>query len=206
MKRCNNCGKTLDDNVLFCPECGSKDLITAEQPAEETIMTVPVTSQQNAAAAEAAALGNGNVIAGIVGAFLFSLIGGLLYFVLYQMDIIAGICGLVIFILAYFGYGLFAGIKNKPTIVGMITAIVCMIVVIFAAEYISVAYVLYDVLKLEGMELTFFDAVRLMPEFLSDSEVVGAVVGDLAFAYIFGIIGIISNVIRIIKEKKAVSR
>ena len=37
--------------------------------------------------------GNGNILAGAVGAFLFALIGGVLYFVVYQIGFIAGICG-----------------------------------------------------------------------------------------------------------------
>ena len=43
-----------------------------------------------------------NVIAGIVGAFLFALIGGGLYFIIYQFGYIAGICGLVTVVLSTF--------------------------------------------------------------------------------------------------------
>ena len=38
---------------------------------------------------------NENVIAGIVGAFLFSLVGGVMWFVIYNLGFIAGISGLV---------------------------------------------------------------------------------------------------------------
>ena len=38
---------------------------------------------------------NENVLAGVVGAFLFSLVGGILWFVLYQIGYVASVSGLV---------------------------------------------------------------------------------------------------------------
>ena len=49
-----------------------------------------------------------NVLSGIVGAFLFSLIGGILWFVLYQIGYLAAISGLVGVICAVKGYTFFA--------------------------------------------------------------------------------------------------
>ena len=49
-----------------------------------------------------------NVIAGIVGAFLFSLAGGALWFVLYLLGFIAGLSGLVGAVCAIKGYSIFA--------------------------------------------------------------------------------------------------
>ena len=54
-----------------------------------------------------------NVLAGIVGAFLFSLVGGILWFVLYQIGYIASASGLVGVICAVKGYTIFAKTKNK---------------------------------------------------------------------------------------------
>ena len=144
--------------------------------------------------------GNGNILAGFVGAFLFSIIGGLLYFVLYQIGIIAGICGLAIFVLANFGYGLFAKTKNKASIVGLIAAIVATIVMIFLAEYVSLSFEIFQAYKDQG--ITIFDAIRATPEFLAEPEIGNAVAGDLAFAYIFGFIASISNIVNIVKARK----
>ena len=142
-----------------------------------------------------------NVIAGIVGAFLFSLIGGLLYFVIYQCGFIAGICGLVIFILAFFGYGLFSKNKSRTSIAGLITSILMTIVMIFLAEYICLSFEIYQTFKTE-VDITFFDAVRLTPEFLSEPEISGAVIGDLAIAYIFSFAATIGNIVSIVKARK----
>lgn len=54
-----------------------------------------------------------NVVAGIVGALLFALLGGVLYFLIYQLGYIAGLCGLVTVVLAIFGYQLFSGKKDS---------------------------------------------------------------------------------------------
>ncbi len=142
---------------------------------------------------------NGNIVAGAVGALLFALIGGVLYFILYQIGIIAGVCGLVIFILANFGYGLFAK-SGKNSIAGLISAIVSMIIVIFVAEYICVSYEIYDAFK--DAQITIFDAIKATPDFLAESEVKSAFIKDLVFAYGFGFLATIGNIINIVKARK----
>ena len=54
-----------------------------------------------------------NVLAGAVGAFLFALVGGILWFVLYQLGYLAAISGLVGVICAVKGYTFFAKTKNE---------------------------------------------------------------------------------------------
>ena len=134
MKKCNVCGTQTEDQTKFCAACGSSDFSVTESEI--------VNSAQDVSELET---GHGNIIAGIVGAFLFSLIGGLLYFVVYQIGIIAGICGLVIFVLANFGYGLFAKTKNKASLVALIVSIVSMIVMIFLAEYFCLSFEIFRV-------------------------------------------------------------
>ena len=106
MKKCIKCGALNEDNVNFCATCGSSDF---------TDMNAQPTNTPNYNSDGVALNENGNIIAGVVGAFLFSLIGGLAYFLIYQLGIIAGISGLIIFVLANFGYNLFA-IKLKATV------------------------------------------------------------------------------------------
>jgi hypothetical protein len=122
--------------------------------------------------------------------------------VIYQLGIIAGISGLVIFVLANFGYGLFAGTGKKATLGGLISAILAMLVMIFAAEYFCMSYEIFLAFKEMGNQLTIFEAIQLTPEFLKESEVSSAFAGDLAFAYIFGFIASISNIVNIAKARK----
>lgn len=216
MKKCNTCGTQVDEQTRFCPMCGSTDIIdtaTAAQQARQFDQAQayqqtdspayqptdnPAYQAQNTQITEDD--GNGNILAGIVGAFLFSIVGGFLYFVIYQIGIIAGICGLVIFVLANFGYGLFARTKNKASIVGLISAIAATIVMIFLAEYFCVSFEIYQEFKDYG--ITIFDAIRATPELLAEPEVIKAVAGDLAFAYIFGFLATIGNIVNIVKSRK----
>ncbi|MCI8281775.1 MAG: hypothetical protein HFI76_08780 [Lachnospiraceae bacterium] len=126
-----------------------------------------------------------NVIAGAVGAFLFALIGGILYFIVYQFGFIAGICGLITVILSMFGYQLFSG--NKSSLKGTVIAIIMSILSIVLAEYLSLSYVIYDLYKTD-LSITFFDAVQMTPDFLAESEVMIAFLKDLGIAFVLGAI------------------
>lgn len=186
MKRCNQCSTVLEDETKFCTNCGSSDLLGQEAPVAE----VP--------AAEIPQAESGNVVAGIVGAILFSLLGGVLYFIIYQMGIIAGISGLITFVLASFGYDLFSRTKNS--IVGMVISAVAALAALYAAEYLCISFEIYRVYQELG--ITFFDAVQATSEFLKDPEISSAFWEDLIFAYIFGGIAIISNIVTALKAKK----
>ncbi len=191
MKTCQYCGATAENDVKFCAACGAQEFIeTQEQPA------VPQASQP----APVNINDNGNILAGVVGAFLFAMIGGLLYFVIYQAGFIAGICGLVMFVLANFGYGLLARTQNKLSLVGLISAIVATVVMIFVAEYVSIAFDLYEYYKDYGM--SFFDALQALPEAFSDSEFIGELVKELGMAYLFAAIASIGNIVNIVKARK----
>lgn len=68
-----------------------------------------------------------NVAAGIAGAFLFSLAGGIIYFILYLIGITASISGLVGVICAIKGYSIFAKRESKR---GVLIAVVASLLVI----------------------------------------------------------------------------
>lgn len=204
MKKCNKCGSGVAEHANFCTICGSADfsvITQSDEPVQnyQPIVT-PVYQMQNSESISETDVGNGNILAGIVGAFLFSLIGGLLYFVVYQIGFIAGICGLVIFILANFGYGLFAKTKNKESLVGLIVSIVAMVVMIFLAEYFCISFEIYSLYREQGA--TFFEAVKVTPEFLAEPEVSAAFFKDLIIAYILGFIASIGNIVNIVKARK----
>lgn len=132
-----------------------------------------------------------NVIAGIVGAFLLSLIGGALYFGIYQIGYIAGICGLIIFVLANFGYQKFSGSKVSKT--GVIVSVVMMVVIILLAEYMCIAFEIYNTFKTE-YTISFTDALRATPEFLKDGDVFGAAIKDVIVALVLGVIAAFSSI------------
>ena len=178
-----------------------------EQAAAESAETA--VEQTSAADSIAAPLKNDkpepgeNVIAGIVGAFLFALVGGLLYFLVYQTGFIAGICGLITVVLSYLGYQLFSGRKGSSK--GVIFSVIMSVIVIAAAEYTCLAYIIYN--EFESVyHINFFDAMRVTPAFLKQGEILGEVIRDLLIAYALGAVasfGTIKTNLAAAKRKNA---
>ena len=146
-----------------------------------------------------------NVVAGIVGAFLFSLVGGVLWFLIYMFGFIAGISGLIGAVCAIKGYSIFA---KKESIKGIIISVIISLLVIALAWYFCLAYDVYDVYNewFEAGEIdfsiSFFDAVRGAHIFLTDPEIGPAYFGDLAIGIILCIVGAGSYVINRIRSTK----
>ena len=139
-----------------------------------------------------------NVLAGSVGAFLFSLAGAVIYFLLNMIGYVASISGLVGAVCAVKGYALFSKKESKKGII--IAAIVSLLVMVFA-WYLCVGYDIYDAYKM-GFEmgevdftLTFLEAVRAIPVFLDDPEIAGTCYRNLALGMFFCLLGCASFVI-----------
>lgn len=205
MKKCSFCGANSDDDAKFCPSCGGSDFseVGTEQGStlngEQTVSqpVVPVQPEQPAAPASQV---RENIVAGAVGAFLFSLIGVALYVLIYQANIISGICGLVIFVLASFGYGVFARTKNRSSVPNIVVSVIVMAAMIFISEYICISLEIYKVYSDIG--ITFFDAVSSVPEFLSIPEIRSDFLKELAWAYLFGFAVSASYIVRLVRERK----
>ncbi len=147
-----------------------------------------------------------NVIAGVVGAFLFSLAGGALWFVLYLLGFIAGISGLIGAVCAIKGYSVFA---KKESVKGIIISVVIALLVVVAAWYLCIGYDIYTVYQ-EWYELgevdftlDYFESVRAIPLFFEDPEISGAYIKDLLFGIVFCVVGGGSYVVNKIKAVKA---
>ena len=205
MKKCSFCGANSDDDAKFCPSCGGSDFseVGTEQGSTlngEQTVSQPVVSVQPEQPAAPAAQVRENIVAGAVGAFLFSVIGVALYVLIYQANIISGICGLVIFVLASFGYGVFARTKNRSSVPNIVVSVIVMAAMIFISEYICISLEIYKVYSDIG--ITFFDAVSSVPEFLSIPEIRSDFLKELAWAYLFGFAVSASYIVRIVRERK----
>lgn len=147
-----------------------------------------------------------NVLAGIVGAFLFSLAGGALWFGLYLVGFIASISGLVGAICAIKGYTVFA---KKESVKGIVISVIMALLVMVIAWYFCLAYDVQAAHQLwfeEGeidYTITFFEAVRGAHIYLTDPEIGPAYIKDLALGLLFCIIGGGSYVVNKIKNAKA---
>ena len=218
MRRCNNCGSQVAEDYKFCSNCGGSDFSDVTNVSIGTIPNLrdsvqnsytPIGAQIQAvenlgtkldSVNNAENSGNGNVIAGIVGAFLLSLIGAVIYFVIYQIGIITGISALIMFVLADFGYGLFAKTNRKTSSLCLIVSIIITIAMIFFSEYFCLSFEIFKAYK--SMGITIFDAIRATPEFLPNPDVRSAVESDLAYAYAFGALATVGDIINRVKQRK----
>ena len=149
-----------------------------------------------------------NVLAGAVGAFLFSLVGGILWFVLWQLGFLAALSGLVGVICAVKGYTFFAKTKKESKICLVLSVIIAM-AVLAIAWYACVAYDIYLAYQEwyaageVDFTLTYFESVSAVPYFFEDSEILTAYLGDLGMGLIFAIVGVVSYLASREKKMKA---
>ena len=138
-----------------------------------------------------------NVLAGAIGAFLFSLVGGILWFVLYQFGYLAAVSGLVGVICAVKGYTFFAKTKNESKTC-LILSVIIAVAVLAISWYICIGYDIYLAYQdwyAEGevdFTLNFFESVRVIPLFFEDSAILIAYLKDLGFGLLFAGVGVIS--------------
>ncbi len=144
-----------------------------------------------------------NVLFGLVGAFLFSLAGGIIYFLLLQIGYIAAISGLIGVVCAIKGYSFFA---KKESMKGVILSVIIAVIVLIIAWYFGFAYQLYqayqDWYALGEVEytLTFFESVRAAIFFIPDNL---SHLGDLGISLLLAAVGCGSYVANSIKRAKA---
>ncbi len=133
-----------------------------------------------------------NVLAGILGAFLFSLAGGIVWFVLYQVGFLAAISGIVGVICAIKGYAIFG---KRESVKGVIISTVIAFLVIVLAWYLCIGYDIYSTYQewfANGdidFTASFFDAIREVPVFFEDSEIATAYLKDLGIGLLFCVVG-----------------
>ena len=149
-----------------------------------------------------------NVIAGIVGAFLFSLAGGALWFIFGLLGIIASISGLVGAVCAIKGYSVFA---KKESTKGIVISVIISLLVMVLAWYLSLGYDIYVAYQdwyaagEVDFTLSYFESVQAAPFFLQDAEIAVAYLKDLGLGLLFCIIGGGSYVVNKIKNAKLTS-
>ena len=146
-----------------------------------------------------------NMVAGIVGAFLFSLAGGVIWFLLYLVGFYAAISGLVGVVLAIKGYEIFA---KKESIKGIVIASVIACLVLVLAWYLCLGKDIYEAYQLWYQQgdidftLTYPESVRSAPLFLKDPEIGPSYLKDLLLGLVFALVGSLGTIIKKIKNLK----
>lgn len=149
-----------------------------------------------------------NVLAGTVGALLFALVGGVLWFLLYQIGYLAAISGVVGVICAVKGYTFFTKTK-KESVKCLVIASVAAVAILAISWYLCVSYDIYlayqewYALGEVDYTVTFFEAIGLVPLFFTEPEILSAYLGDLFMGVLFAGIGIASYLLSRKKRKAA---
>jgi hypothetical protein len=138
-----------------------------------------------------------NFVAGLVGAFLFSLVGGIIWYLLYQIGFISAISGVVGVVCAIKGYALFG---KKESIKGVVASLIITLVVMVGAWYFCLSTDVYNFYKeayaMGEIEfpVSFGESVSVAYHFLSEPEIAAGYFKDLAMGLVFCIIGAIGSV------------
>lgn len=196
VKICKNCGQRLHENTGICIECECTEFDLVEGDINDYEINEKVITRREFGA-------NGNIFLGVIGAFIFSLAGGLLYFFLYNWGIFAGISGLAIFYLSGLGYKKFSRCNNSLSTAGLITSIVLMVVIILGAHYVAFSYEIYQGYYFDYIDknLTFIQSLTIAPQIIAEPEVTPNFINDLLYSYFFGILATAGDVIRILRLK-----
>ena len=138
-----------------------------------------------------------NTLSGVLGAFLFSLAGGVLWFILYQMNFFAAVSGFVGVICAVKGYMLFSKAK-KESLKSVVIASVMTAISLIVAWYFCIAYEIYYTYGqwYAAGEIdfyyTFLESVTYAPYILTAHEgAIIAYVKDLAIGLLCAVVGMI---------------
>jgi len=146
-----------------------------------------------------------NALLGILGAFIFSLAGGIVYFLLYQVGYLAALSGIVAVVCAMYGYKIFAKGESKK---GVVIAVIMSFITIILAWYGCLAKDVYDVYAQAYQNgevdyaVTFGTAFSNAYIFLDEEDVARQYFADLAVSLFLSVVGCIGMFVRRNTDKK----
>lgn len=134
------------------------------------------------------------LIPGIVGALLGSMIGCVVYFLLWQVGYIAAVAGLVTAICAFKGYEMLGGALDKKGV------LVCVAVILFAVYFGNRLVWTYDAYTVyQEIGLGFFDCFRHIKEIIELNELTPQYYGYMVMAYLMTVLGSFRSVVNAFK-------
>ena len=175
MKRCENCGNELMDNVSFCDYCGS---------AVKTSAAV-VTGKPE------------NIAGGAVGALIGALIGGASIILVSRLGFVAAICGLILAVCTIKGYEIMGG--GTVGKVGILICVALMLVTPYIADRLDWAILLMEAY---GEGITLGEAYAVIPDIITEDIIAPADYWmNLGKLYLFTLLGGVSSVVSALKKK-----
>lgn len=178
---CEQCGKS--DTYVSCYEVNG-DAHTLCQNCRGELENALRSHQQQKRTEKS------NLVPGLVGAFLGSLIGCVLWVLIGRLGYIAGIAGAVTGICAMKGYELLGKHLDRKGVIG---SVIVMIVMIFLANKISWAWEAYSALG--DYDWTFSECFRELGFILDSSDLMGSYYADLIIGYLLTAVCSIRSII-----------
>ena len=127
-----------------------------------------------------------------------SLVGVVLWLVVYKLGYIAGISGAVMVICAMMGYNKFG---KKLDLKGIIICVVLCIGMIYISERLSVSMELYQEFSDYGYDVSFFDCYKSMYDVLDAADTMSSFWGELAVGYLLFVVASVSYIINSIRTR-----
>lgn len=173
-----------------------EEMNNVESVPEEPIQTENVNDNPYATETQSIAIApKSNLAAGLVGAFLGSLVGVVAWFIIYQLGFIAGLAGLIAAVCAMKGYEKFGKVLDKK---GVISCIIIVLIVIFLANKLCWTWEIYQIYQEEGF--TFFDSFIYADQIISFSDATGYYYLDLLIGYALTAWASYKNIIEAFKQ------
>ena len=196
---CLKCGQIINENDKFCPKCGASCATTS--PVAEENLAQNSTNDVTAESIIMPEYKEEKIIPGILGALLFSLVGGIVCFILYQLNYVAALSGVIGVLCALKGYEMFSGKLTKK---GVVISFIASIAAVILAMYVALGYSICEAINEYAVQkITIFDAISYIPETLAQySDLSSAFYSDVAMSVVFSIIGSIGYVVKALKSPK----
>ena len=182
---CQGCGQTVQTEAcvmagvpsLLCDSCYQQQDSMKEQARQEMERKPE------------------NVLAGIVGALLGSVLGAACIVLLEQMGYVAALSGIVLAICTLKGYELLSGRLSTK---GIVIACVLMLVMTYVGDRLD-----WAITVAKYFEVSFTDAYRAIPYLIREEAIeAGDYIGNLLQLYLFTLIGAVPTIIGSLKNRK----
>ncbi len=136
-----------------------------------------------------------NVLAGIVGALLGSLLGVASIIILGQLGYVAALSGMILAICTLKGYEMLGG---KLSTKGIVISVILMIVMTAVGDRLD-----WAILLAREAGIDFMIAFRIIPDLLHDGIIeTSNYVGNLVLQYLFVLLGAVPTIINALRSRK----
>lgn len=140
-----------------------------------------------------------SVIPGTVGALLGSLVGVLVWFIIYRLGYISAWSGLVMAVGAMWGY---EKLGRALDLKGILISTVIVLAMVYVTNRLCWAYEFMDGINKYGGDVTFGDCFKQLEDLIKEFDLRSEYIRDLVIGYFLTVIGMLSMIVSSIRNRK----